>query len=503
MKRLLVGLWLAGLGAISNLGEAQNLVQQLDSIAEANSLMGMSVAAICDGEISALHHTGLRNWEALLPVDNNTRFRIASVSKAITATALAVLHDEGLFDWGDDVSEILGFEVRNPLFPEVPITVDMLVSHTSSLQDGTGYSDFLAETYNAPLPPSVDEVLSAGGDFYTSNMWRTEEPGSYFAYSNMNFVLLGTVMEALTGQRFDELMASKLFEPCGLACSFNVAELPEINDLAVLYRYINGWVPQADDFQGVAPPAPDLSMYLPGTNAGRFAPQGGLRASALDLAVLMSLHINNGQFLGNQLISASAIDSLQSIVHLNDGTNGDNYYGLFEAWGRGLQRTTNQTGGDIIFPNDQPMWGHPGEAYGLISDWYFDPAARTGVIFMTNGSGSGYDWGDYSAFYQVEEAVFGAVHEHLLATCTPATIPDEIEEFTLRVTDDGSTLSLLNPPSDLIAWEILSLNGQVLQKSDAGSNPSASISVEQLRSGTHILRAFTPLRQHSVRWHHP
>jgi CubicO group peptidase (beta-lactamase class C family) len=502
MKRLVVCLWVGGILTAPHCGLGQDLASQLDSISATNSLMGMSVAAICNGEISALHHTGLRNWESSLPVDNNTRYRIASVSKAITATALLVLHDEGLFNWGDDVSGIVGFEVRNPLFPDVPITIDQLVSHTSSIQDGTGYSDFLAETYNASLPPSVAEVLSPGGSFFTSNMWRTEEPGSFFAYSNMNFVLLGTVMEALTGERFDELMASKLFEPCGLSCSFNVAELPDINDLAVLYRYINGWVPQADDFQGIAPPAPDLSMYLPGTNAGRFAPQGGLRASALDLAVLMSLHINEGQLMGNQLITASAIDSLQSILHLNDGDNGDNYYGLFEAWGRGLHRTTNQTGGDIVFPNDQPMWGHPGEAYGLISDWYFDPAARTGVIFLTNGSGVGYDWGDYSAFYQIEEAVFSAVHDHLLATCSANSIPPQVNP-SVRLTDNGSTLHLTPAIDDITAWEIVSLNGQILQTSHPARNPDGSISVKNLKTGTYILRISTPAQTFSIRWHHP
>lgn len=502
MRRLVVCLLLGGVLTAPLRSTGQNLATQLDSISAANSLMGMSVAVICDGDISALHHTGLRNWESDLPVDNNTRFRIASVSKAITATALLRLYDEGLFDWSDDVSEILGFEVRNPLFPDVPITIDALVSHTSSIQDGSGYSDFLAETYNALLPPSVQEVLSPGGSFFTSNMWRTEEPGSFFAYSNMNFVLLGTVMEALTGERFDELMASRLFEPCGLSCSFNVAELPDINDLAVLYRYINGWISQADDFQGIAPPAPDLSLYMPGANAGRFAPQGGLRASALDLAVLMSLHINEGQLMGNQLISAAAIDSLQSVLHVNDGNNGDNYYGLFEAWGRGLHRTTNQTGGDIVFPNDQPMWGHPGEAYGLISDWYFDPAARTGVIFMTNGSGVGYEWGDYSAFYQVEEAVFSAVYDHVLATCSASSIPSAINP-SVRLTDNGSTLHLTPPIHDITAWQIVSPNGQILQTSHPARNPDGSISVQNLKPGTYILQISTSVQTFSIRWHHP
>jgi hypothetical protein len=76
--------------------------------------------------------------------------------------------------------------------------------------------------------------------------------------------------------------------------------------------------------------------------------------------------------------------------------------------------------GDIVFPELQ-MWGHPGEAYGLISDWYFDPVTKDGVIFLTNGVWNGYSFGNNSAFYTLEEDVFAAGEEALDCSTDVAT----------------------------------------------------------------------------------
>lgn len=428
--------------------QGDDLAAELNTIAEAHGLMGMSVVAVCQGQTSAIHHTGLKNWTSSLPVDNATKFRIASVSKAITATAMMRLHDAGLVGWGDDVSAVLGYEIRNPQHPDVPITIEMLLSHTSSLQDGSGYADFLSETYTSSDIPSIAELLLPGGSHFTSNMWRTEPPGTHFAYANVNFGLLATVMEAVTGQRFDTLMRDWLFDPMGLSCSFNVSDLPDADDIATLYRNIGGsWTAQADDFQGVLPPPVELPDDVPGTNGLRFAPQGGLRASALDLAALMNLHINNGTFLGEELISPETMAAMRTTLHTNDGSNGDDYFGLFQSWGRGLHRASTADT-DQVFPNTGEMWGHPGEAYGLISDWYYDAQTGNGVIFLTNGAWNGYEFGEQTAFYSLEEQVFSAVESHLANSCT-AHLPhpeslDEIIPYP-NPADDRLHLNLTTP----------------------------------------------------------
>ncbi len=150
----------------------------------------------------------------------------------------------------------------------------MLLSHTSSLQDGNGYSSFLGTTVGNPNPSHIQSLLVAGGSYYTSNLWRSEKPGTYFAYSNANFGILASLIEALSGQRFDIYMRQQIFEPIEISGSFNIADLVDINNVAVLYRKNGGvWMPQVDNYQG-SPTAPmDYSNYTLGTNGFLFSPQ--------------------------------------------------------------------------------------------------------------------------------------------------------------------------------------------------------------------------------------
>ncbi|WP_306643904.1 serine hydrolase [Sanyastnella coralliicola] len=394
--------------------QAQSLEEDLDAIAEDYQLMGMSVLVVCGQNVHAHYHYGTKDYTRDLAIDDSTMYRIASISKAITSTGAMKLVDQGLLDLDAPVSNYLGYEFANPNHPNTVITTRMVMSHTSSLQDGDGYSPFLSDTYSLGANlPSMFELVHPDGDYYTSNMWRTEEPGTHFAYSNINMGVLATVMESVSGQRFDLLMEELIFEPLGLACTYNTANIENIDNLAVIYRNQGGWNPQVDNYQGVAPAQPDLGDYLPGTNGSRFAPQGGLRSSVYDLSQLMILHMNNGFHpASGQLISTELMELMHTPVWTYDGSNGDNYYNLFNQWGLGIQQTTNTSMGDIVIP-DMTFLGHPGEAYGLISDWYFNKDEEFGLIFMTNGSWNGFSFGNTSAFYTLEEEVFDAVSGEL------------------------------------------------------------------------------------------
>jgi CubicO group peptidase (beta-lactamase class C family) len=215
-------------------------------------------------------------------------------------------------------------------------------------------------------------------------------------------------MEAVTATRFDALMDSLIFEPMGLGCSYDVGALDGIENLAALYRNQGGWLAQADQFNGVSPGSPELADYTPGINGTRFAPQGGLRASAHELYELMCVQLFDGVALnGAVILEPSTVAAMRTTEWTYNGDNGNNYYNLFNSWGLGIQRITNTAMGDIVIP-ETTMWGHPGEAYGLISDWYFDPETKNGVIFLTNGVWNGYSFGNNSAFYTLEEDIFEA-----------------------------------------------------------------------------------------------
>lgn len=196
------------------------------------------------------------------------------------------LWESGNFSLDDDVSEALHFTLRNPSFPNTPITYRMLLSHQSSIVQGSKYDQFLSDTYNLDPPPTVQQLLTPGGLYYSADIWLDKEPGTYFAYSNTNFGLLGTIIEDLSKLRFDIYMRKNILGPLNITGSYNVRDLTDISDLAVLYR---NETPQADDFGGVMPPERNLTSYNIGTNGFIFGPQGGLRIDARELGHILNL----------------------------------------------------------------------------------------------------------------------------------------------------------------------------------------------------------------------
>ena len=403
----------------------------LQEVVEEYGLVGLSVVLTCGENIQGAYHYGLRDIVNELPINNTTRYRIASISKVVTAIGLLKLYEEGLFDLDEDVSDYIGFELRNPLFPEVAITFRHLLTHQSGIRDGNGYFDFLSATYSQTSIPVLEELMLSGGGFYTPDVWNNHMPGTYFQYSNLNFGVIATLIESIAQKRFDQFMRSEVLIPLGIEGSFNVQDIPTIDDVAVLYR--NG-APQSDNYLGQYPVPLDLSNYTPGGNGLIFSPQGGLRVSAVELSVIMRMLIYSGTFEEVTILQAETVQEMLQNEWLYDGSNGDNYYNLFNSWGLGIQRTTNTAAGDIVLPGIT-CYGHAGEAYGLISDMYFTPEHEFGIVFMTNGyyGASNYSFGDYSAFYLPEETAFNAIAELSFPYCQNISPQEEVSKTVIKI----------------------------------------------------------------------
>ena len=234
----------------SQLGDEVRAIQQKYSI------VGLSAVAVKNG--SVLWHTnfGLADIDRQLPVTDKTKFRIASISKTITTTALMQLWEKGKFKLDDDISSFLGWRIANPAFPDKPITFRQLLTHTSSLMDNANYDRFLKLTYDsAGQAPDIREILNIDGACYNNGAnFTTNAPGEKYLYCNLAFGLAGTLVEKISGQRFDIYCSKNILKPLGMNASFNVASLPDFNDIVVLYEIENDeFKPQADNLRGVRP----------------------------------------------------------------------------------------------------------------------------------------------------------------------------------------------------------------------------------------------------------
>jgi CubicO group peptidase (beta-lactamase class C family) len=323
--------------------------------------------------------------------------RIASVSKLVTALGVMRLVETGALDLDRDVSDYLGWRLRNPAFPDAPITLRFLLSHRSSLMDN-------GEAYIVPLGDTLQAQLTGPDAWDTSH-----PPGHYFRYANVNFPVIGSIMERATGERFDRLMTRLVFAPLGLDACFNWTMCSDAAVARAVVLTDGAGVPLRDDLKGVRPGCPvatkpgetcDLSSYRIGTNGALFSPQGGLRISMRSLAKIGQMMMKGGQgFLKPETIAAM----IEPGAEIRPET-GERENGFFCSYGLAVQSLATHAEGcrDDPFGDGKRHYGHAGEAYGLKSGLWLD--GKRGVAFFVTAVSDEAPRGR-SSFYAVEEEV--------------------------------------------------------------------------------------------------
>ncbi len=460
-----------------------DLTAALQQVGDDYNLTGMSVIVTCGEEVETAFHYGRRDIARNLPVTDSTRFRIASISKMISALGMMKLYEDSLVGLDDDVNDYLDFDLVNPNFPTAAITIRDVLSHRTGIVDGAGYFNFLTASYATDLPPNLSELLTTGGNYYTTDVFTNRAPGTYFQYSNLNYGLVGTLIESISGQRFDTYIEANILAPLGIQATFLVDNLPELGSLSVLYR--NG-SPSWDNYGGVFPTPRDLSGYVPGTNAVIFSPQGGLRASARELSDVLQMLAHEGSWNGVTVLEPATVATFISDAWTFNGTNGNNYFDLFNSWGLGIQRTTNTPGGDVIIPGSAG-YGHAGEAYGLISDAYFFPDQGRSITLVINGyyGADYYAFGTNSAFYAPEEAVFAAVNQFAGAGCALGTHVSEVAAVAIQVYPNPTKgilhLTGSESPRSAVAYDLLG-------RSTPLAVGDRQIDASNLATGVYLLR---------------
>ena len=404
---------------------------------------GLQMILIKNGKIVFEHAAGIaREIDGKnIPLTNDHKVRVASISKFVLTMAFMTLVEEGKVDLDADISNYLGFKLRNPNFPERIITTRQVLSHTSSIRDGAYYFMGLSENFQDFFIPGGNNERSAA-HFDSGNHFASEKnqgPGDYFTYSNLNFGILSGIAELVSGQRMDIFVKERLLDKLGLSSSFSVCTLHENNfaNLATLYRRGDGgetwnpdgpWLEQVDGnpircyyeseryARGEKPDLSPLDQYNIGQNPTLFSPQGGLRASSHDLAVLMQLLLNDGKFNGEQILEKSSIDEMMKVVwkydpSINNGHTGgeavegdSNAEGMMTAYGLSTHIVDLKEWG--LSDQSRLLYGHLGSAYGLQGQFWFDPITKDGIVTFITGAGE--DPGNAEAtipLYAIEETL--------------------------------------------------------------------------------------------------
>lgn len=326
------------------------LESDLEAIMEKYEAVGLSVAVVKKGELIYQKALGKKDLATNEPLRSDHIFRIASISKSFSATAVMQLVGAGKLNLQDDVSELIGFRVRHPKYPDKVITLKMLLSHTSSINDSQGY--FTLDPLN---PKQNPDWVKCYNDY---------APGEGYQYCNLNYNLVGAIIEKYSEERFDQYVRNHVLAPLGLYGGYCVDSL-DSEKFAGIYEYnaeSNAYILSDGAYH---PRREIIQNYLLGYTAPVFSPTGGMKISAPDLARYMTMHMKGGKLDGTRIISKKHARLIQTPVS-------DNGYGL-------ALRKTN-----MLIPGEE-LIGHTGAAYGLHSSMFFHPKKKFGIVAITNG----------------------------------------------------------------------------------------------------------------------
>lgn len=333
--------------------------QQIQHLMRIGHIPSLSASIIKNGKMVWYQGYGWYDRKNRKRPSEDTTYMLGSPSKIITALALMQLYEKGLFHLDDDTNIYLPFSLRNPKYPDVPITFRMLLAHQSSLYDHKVSLFKLLKIYRKSRPlsqtiyPWIQELLTPKGRLYEKSLWMEYPPGEKTRYASIGYVLLGYVLEVMTHQSIEQYCKEHIFEPLHMKnTGFHPSELKS-DTLAIPYVYIAG-----------------IFLPLPHYDLRFLSSAGGIRTSIHDLSTLLCLHVNKGEYNGTRLLKKETVELMHSIQYPHSNIYRDKRYGL--GWFFWMQGTKK-----IYEGNAGAIYGFYGEIRVRCSD-------KTTVIFYTN-----------------------------------------------------------------------------------------------------------------------
>lgn len=338
----------------------QRTNRAIQEVMDEYNAVGMAAVVVKDGQVIYDNAFGYKDLYQHIPLTTSHLMRIASISKSFTATGLLQLMEQGRLSLDDDISDLIGFQIRNPHHPDVPITLRMVLSHTASFRDKEDYS-----TLDHINPAVYGDCAESYFDY---------APGQGYNYSNLGLNLAGTILEKVSGVRFDQYIMTHVMAPLGLHASHNV-DLLDTARIAKIYHLDGDNYVESRAYVSVAHRLEDYTM---GYSAPIFSPTGGVKICPRDLATYMMMHMNYGELNGVRLISEASSRLMQTPVWIAQNKNEERY-------GLCLWEFENFIHDDKYNRPGHLLVGHTGDAYGLRSLMLWSPEDNWGIVAMTNG----------------------------------------------------------------------------------------------------------------------
>ena len=351
------------------------LAASLDGICAAYGAVGAQAAAV-QGDSILFYRYGFADRAAGRAVSADTKYRVASLSKLVTDMVFLGMEEDGLVRRTADISDDLGFSVRNPAHPQTPLTPEMLMCHTSSLRDSDAFLLSRQQGSSEPL-----SALLGREDSFTQ-----AAPGTAYEYSNFGVAVLGAVCEKAVNTPFSQLARMYVFSKLEIDAAYTARELDSPGSVGVLYGH--GGYSAAEQLNEAFSPVLGQTHHLV---------QGNLTISAIDYAKVLYLLLHGGVAQnGARVLREETVNDIVS-SHFTAADEGVGYglRILNGAFGAGTQLV------------------HTGSNFGMLSAFIVWPESGVAVVVLTSGARDDADpaTGVYRVCAGIAEAFRAALTE--------------------------------------------------------------------------------------------
>lgn len=351
----------------------EEIQERIDAVAAKYGAVGLQVAVVEDGRVTDAYAYGwaTKGADRMTP-DHKTR--IASITKVGVALAAMALYEDGVIGLDESIGTYWGAGARNPYYPDDPVSVRALLTHTSSIPS---LGDDASRSRGA-----VQSRLQSGG-------FSRTRPGSTYSwnYNNYAYGVLGQTLEIASGRFLDDVMEERFWDIMEIDGAFESGNVKNQDLLCTVYQY--GGVGRS-----LSAMRSNTRRYSPPGATGAYF-SGGMTMSAVDLGKMTALLANDGRYEGLQLLKASTVELMEERCEpqLPDGT-----------WQALALRSQ-----DGLYGRDR-LYYHTGSAYGVFNCMSYDPAARDGVVVLTSGaSGAKDERGIYAVCGEISRYIYDVI----------------------------------------------------------------------------------------------
>ena len=313
---------------------------------------GLAAGIVKGGKLAWTGAYGWADVDQKVPARPETVFMIASVSKTVTAAGIMAAVEQGHVTLDADVQTWLPFPLRSAHAPTVPITLRLLLTHTSGIADNWDVMDTTYVLGDSPVPLGtfLQQYLTPDGKYWDAGQnWGKQKPGTKYDYSDIGVSVAAYAVELATKVSFDTWCATQVFAPLGMTeTSFRLAGLdPSHVALPYGWKAAEGYVSYG--LYGY----PDY-------------PDGGLRTSVPQLAKFLPMFMQDGEYAGKQLLKAQTVAEMKK-VQFPEVDDAQALVWYFED------------------RDGQTYMGHNGGDRGIYTEMFFRPGDGVGVILLSNG----------------------------------------------------------------------------------------------------------------------